>query len=123
MQRRALRVMVLIVVPLAIWTLGALVVMWPGDVSDHINSESGGFAIAGSSMPTGTVVGINEMSCEGMQGWTPGADTVCATAQIRIDEGPEEGQTTEVILNAAQYASGVSGGTRITMYRTPMPEG
>src|SRR5690606_10672883 len=61
--------------------------------------------------------------CEGMQGWTPGADTVCATAQIRIDEGPEEGQTTEVILNAAQYASGVSEGTRIKMYRTPMPEG
>lgn len=123
MQRRALRVMVLIVVPLAIWTLGALVVMWPGDVSEHINSESGGFAIAGSSMPTGTVTDIAEMSCEGMQGWTPGADTICATVQVRIDEGPESGQSTELILNAAQYASGVSEGTQIKMYRTPMPEG
>lgn len=123
MQRRAMRVMVLIVVPLAIWTLGALIVMWPGDVSDHINSEAGGFAIAGSSMPSGTIVGIEEISCEGMQGWSPGTETTCANIQVRVDEGPEEGQVTEVVMNSAQYSSGVSEGTRVKLYRTPMPDG
>lgn len=122
-QRRALRVMVLIAVPLAIWTLVSLVVMWPGDVSEHIRSDGSSYAVEGLTIPTGTVVAVDEHSCDGQTGSVPGVDSVCATAQVRVDEGPEEGQVVEVIFTSAQYASGVSPGTEVKMFRTPLPDG
>src|SRR5699024_5938896 len=101
----------------------SLVVLWPDDVSKHIRSDGSSYAVEGLTIPTGTVTEVSEHSCDGQVGSVPGVDSLCATAQVRVDEGPEEGQIVEVIFTAAQYASGVTPGTKVKMFRTPLPDG
>ena len=47
-HRRALRIMVVVLIPLGIWTLAGLIAFWPGDVSEHISQESAGYTVAGA---------------------------------------------------------------------------
>ena len=67
-SQRALRILVLILVPIAIWTIAALVWLWPGDVSASIRQDSTVRAIPGMSIPKATVTQVNEMSCDGVAG-------------------------------------------------------
>jgi len=122
-QRRALRIMVMIVIPLAIWTLAALVVTWPKNARDHIVADSSAWAVPGVTMPVGTVVSVEPQSCDGMPGSIPDVESTCATAQVRVDEGVDAGRVVPILLTAPQYASGVDPGTKIKMVRTPLEDG
>lgn len=122
-QQRALRIMVLIVVPLAIWTLVAMVVLWPRNTADHIRGDSSSWAVAGVTMPVGTVTKVTPESCDDLPGAVPGVEATCASVEIRVDDGPEAGRLVTIRLNAPQYASGVDVGTKITMIRSPLPDG
>ena len=122
-SQRALRILVLILVPIAIWTIAALVWLWPGDVSASIRQDSTVRAIPGMSVPKATVTQVNEMSCDGVAGSATGDQSRCARVKAKLDEGPEAGQEVEVALTAAVYASGVKPGDGITLYRTPVNDG
>ena len=122
-SQRALWILVLILVPIAIWTIAALVWLWPGDVSASIRQDSTVRAIPGMSIPKATVTQVNEMSCDGVAGSATGDQSRCARVKAKLDEGPEAGQEVEVALTAAVYASGVKPGDGITLYRTPVNDG
>ena len=38
-HRRALRILVVVLIPLAIWTVVGLIALWPGDVSGQVNPD------------------------------------------------------------------------------------
>ncbi len=122
-SQRTLRILVLILVPIAIWTIAALVWMWPGDVASHIRQDSTTRAIPGMTTPRATVTQVDEMSCDGVAGSAAGDQSRCARIKAQLDEGPEQGQEVEVSLTAAVYSSGVEVGDGITLYRTPVNEG
>jgi hypothetical protein len=109
-----------VLVPAAILTAVGLVWLWPGDVSDHVR-EGGGtqYAVPGVSFPTGTVLDVKEMSCEGMVGSAPGSSQTCATLTVRIDEGEDAGHEAEVPISSAVYRSGVDTGDGIVLVRVP----
>ena len=119
-HRRALRIMVMVLIPLAIWTVAGLVALWPKDVQSHINADVAGYSVPGVTYPTGRITNITPISCEGMAGSTPGRDTqTCANLTVELLEGDDRGQSVVVPITEAVYGSGVSIGQRVKLIRVP----
>jgi hypothetical protein len=66
--------MVVVLAPLAIWTLGGLILLWPGDASGHTFEDTVAYPSAGVSFPTARITEITEMFCTGMAGSTQDVD-------------------------------------------------
>jgi len=118
-RRTAVRMLAVVLVPAAILTAVGLVWLWPGDVSGHVREDVTQYAVEGVSFPTGTVTDIEEMPCEGQPGSSPGAEDVCATLTVRVDEGPDEGDETAVPISGPVYHSGVETGDGVVLVRVP----
>lgn len=122
-QRRAVRQLMIVLIPLAAWTLVGLIVMWPGNISEHIRPDSA-FAVEGMTVEKADVTAVTEISCDGVTG-SAGAGSegqVCADATVQLTSGAETGQQVQVTLTAPVYASGVQTGQTVTLYRVPIPE-
>ena len=65
-HQRALRILIVALIPLAIWTVVGLIAFWPGDISRHVNSDVAGYSVPGVTYPTARITGIKEISCEGL---------------------------------------------------------
>ena len=123
-QRRALRILVVVLIPLGIWTVAGLIALWPQDVESHINADVAGYSIPGVTYPTGEITAIVPLSCEGMAGSTPGVSSqTCANITVRILEGDDTGQEVVVPLTDALYSSGTEVGQRVTLIRIPPIDG
>jgi uncharacterized membrane protein len=118
-RRTALRILAVVLIPAAILTAVGLVWLWPGDGSDHIRSDTTQFAVEGVTFPTGTVTGVEEMSCTGQAGSSPGLDEPCATLTVGLDEGPDAGTEVQVPLSGPVYRSGVEVGDGVVLVRVP----
>ena len=84
-RRRALPIMVVVLAPLAIWTLGGLIVLRPGNASGHILEDTVAYPSAGVRFPPARITEITEMFCTGMAGSTQDVDNqTCGniTAQL-----------------------------------------
>ncbi|MEL4358829.1 MULTISPECIES: YibE/F family protein [unclassified Luteococcus] len=121
-ERRALGWMVSILVPIAVFTLVALVWLWPRNVPAHIKSDASSVMVPGVTMPKGTVTTLNEVSCEGMTGSVANDTRPCAKIAVHLDEGPDKGQTQEVQVTAEVYESGLKVGDGVKLYRMPSPQ-
>jgi len=123
-SRRTLRTLVWILIPIAIWTVAALVWLWPHNVAAHISQDNTStLAVPGLTIPKGTVTAVTETNCDAVSGSANGDGSKCGNLTVRLDEGPEKGQSVQVIVTAAVYASGITPGTGITVYRTPIENG
>jgi uncharacterized membrane protein len=119
-HQRALRILIVVLIPLAIWTLVGLVAFWPGDISRQVNADVTGYSVPGVTYPTARITGIKEISCEGLAGSTPGVpDTRCADLTSQLLEGDDKGKTVTVAVTAAIYSSGVKVGQVIKLVRVP----
>ena len=123
-HRRALRMLVVVLIPLAIWTIVGLIAFWPGDISRAVNSDVAGYSVAGVTYPQATITKIDEISCDGLSGSTPGVDdTRCANVSATLDEGADRGLSVTVPLTAALYGSGTEVGQQILLIRVPPADG
>jgi uncharacterized membrane protein len=119
-HQRALRILIVVLIPLAIWTLVGLVAFWPGDVSRQLNADVTGYSVPGVTYPTARITGIKEISCEGLAGSTPGVtDARCADLTSQLLEGDDKGKAVTVAVTAAIYSSGVKVGQVIRLVRVP----
>ena len=120
-HRRALRILVVVLIPLAIWTLVGLIVFWPGDVSDRVNPDlAGGYNIEGVTFPSARITELKQISCDGLPGSTPGvSDLQCAEAVAELLEGDDKGLAVSVPLTEAVVSSGVEVGQVIKLTRVP----
>jgi uncharacterized membrane protein len=119
-HRRALRILVVVLIPLAIWTVVGMVALWPGDVSSHVNPEVAGYNIEGVTYPSARITSIAQISCDGLSGSTPGvADNRCANATAELLDGDDAGQSVTVPLTDAIFSSGVEVGQVIKLIRVP----
>lgn len=123
-RRRALRIMVVVLVPLAIWTVAGLIALWPKDIDSAINAEVAGYGVPGVSFPRAEITEITEITCDGLAGSTPGtAAGTCANISVQLVEGDERGQTVTVPLTEALYDSGTRVGQQVKLVRIPPAEG
>ena len=119
-HQRALRILIVVLIPLAIWTLVGLIAFWPGDISRNVNADVAGYNVPGISYPTARITSIKEISCEGLAGSTPGVtDARCADVTSQLLEGDDKGKTVTVPVTAAIYSSGVEVGQVIKLVRVP----
>jgi uncharacterized membrane protein len=119
-HQRALRILIVVLIPLAIWTVVGLVAFWPGDISRHVNPDVAGYSVPGVTYPTARITSIKEISCEGLSGSTPGgADARCADVTSELLEGGDKGKAVTVPMTAAIYSSGVEVGQVIKLVRVP----
>ena len=123
-HRRALRILVVVLIPLAIWTLVGLIVFWPGDISDRVNPDlAGGYNIEGVTYPSARITELKQIACDGLPGSTPGvSDLQCAEAVAELLEGDDKGLSVSVPLTEAVYSSGVEVGQLIKLTRVPAME-
>lgn len=123
-HRRALRILVVVLIPLGVWTLVGLIALWPGDVSSHVNSDAAGYSVPGVSYPRAKITGVTEISCDGLAGSTSGVSaTGCATITAQVLEGVGQGNTASVPLTQAVYSSGVEVGQVVKLIRVPPTDG
>jgi uncharacterized membrane protein len=119
-HQRALRILIVVLIPLAIWTVVGLIVFWPGDISRHVNSDVAGYSVPGVTYPKARITGIKEISCEGLAGSTPGTNEArCADVTSELLEGDDKGETVTVPITAAIYSSGAEPGQVIKLIRVP----
>ncbi|HZA74464.1 MAG TPA: YibE/F family protein, partial [Propionibacteriaceae bacterium] len=120
-HRRALRILIVVLVPLAIWTVVGLIVFWPGDISDRVNpNQAGGYNIPGVTYPSARITEVKEISCDGLPGSTPDVSELnCAEAVAELLEGDDRGLAVSVPLTEAVYSSGVEVGQVIKLTRVP----
>ena len=119
-HRRALRILVVVLIPLAIWTVVGLIALWPGNISSHVNPEMAGYNVQGVTYPSARITGLAQISCEGLSGSTPGvSDTRCANATAELLDGDDQGKSVTVPLSDAIYSSGVKVGQEIILIRVP----
>jgi uncharacterized membrane protein len=121
-HRLALRILIVVLIPLAIWTLVGLFAFWPGDISGHVKADVAGYSVPGVTYPKARITEIKEISCEGLAGSTPGgvSSAVCADVTSELLEGDDQGKTVTVRMTAAIYASGVEPGQVIKLVRLPV---
>jgi uncharacterized membrane protein len=111
-------------IPLGIWTVAGLIVLWPGDITEHVNTDVAGYSVAGVTYPKARITEVKPTSCEGLAGSTPGVtDTRCANVTAELLEGDDQGKLVTVPLTAAVYASGVEVGQKIQLVRVPPTDG
>lgn len=122
-QRRASQILIVILVPLAIWTLVGLVLLWPTDTRSHVAGDVAQFSVPGLTMPKAEVVAVNEISCAGLEGSTASSEQTCAALTVKLLEGEDAGRDVQVNTTSAIYASGIEPGQRILVYRVPTLEG
>ncbi|TDT31241.1 YibE/F family protein [Naumannella halotolerans] len=120
-QRRATRIMMLVLIPIGIWTLVAMIVMWPGDVSGHLR-DNGTFSQPDVTLHDATVLEVRDIANAGQPGTDgTGEDTRPAgELTVQLDDGPETGQQVIVSVQPAVYASGVEVGETVKVYRVPI---
>jgi uncharacterized membrane protein len=119
-HQRALRILIVVLIPLAIWTVVGLVAFWPGNISRHVNADVAGYSVPGVTYPTARVTEVREISCEGLSGSTPGVGSArCAEVTSQLLAGDEKGKTVIVPVTAAIYSSGIKSGQNIKLVRIP----
>jgi uncharacterized membrane protein len=112
--------MVVILIPLAIWTLAGLIAFWPTHVSSHLSRDVSVYSVPGTSYPSARITNITETSCEGAAGSTSGVNhQVCAIVAAVLLDGPDKGQTVEIPLTDAVYGSGTKIGQQIKLVQLP----
>ena len=123
-HRRALRILIVVLIPLGIWTLVGLVALWPGNVSDHVNADAAGYSVAGVTYPHARITAVEEIACDGLPGSTPGqTSNACANLTATVTDGEGRGDVASVPLTQALYASGAKVGQTITLIRVPPGDG
>ncbi len=123
-HRRALRMLVVVLIPLAVWTLVGLIALWPGDISESVNSDVAGYSVAGVTYPTARITSVEEISCQGLSGSTPGVnDSRCANITAQLLGGEDEGLSATVPLTDAIYSSGAEVGQKVKLIRIPPTDG
>ena len=124
-HQQALRILIVVLIPLGIWTFAGLIALWPQDTSSYINHDVAGYSVPGVSYPAAEITAIQPVSCEGMAGSTPGANNqTCATITVRVLEGDDTGKEVAGIpLTDALYNSGTKVGQRVKLIRIPPADG
>ena len=110
-QSRITRAFAGIVAALAVATVVAMALLWPGDVESRV-----GEAIVTKS-DTATVMSVDEFACSGL-------DTdVCRQVRIRLETGPDSGKISELVLDNGNIDPEVAEGDELRVVKNIVPPG
>jgi uncharacterized membrane protein len=117
--------MIVVLIPIAIWTVVGLIWLWPSHASDHIREDVSQYSVQGLTIPRGEITRVEPVSCQGQAG--SGADqpgqSRCAMLTVRVLDGADAGKQVQVTLTEAQFGSGAHVGQRVKLFRIPAGQG
>ena len=117
MRRRAVRLMLLVLVPVGLATLAGLGLLWPGGEKTAAQQAAESFLPPGTTYPEATIASLEPYQCAEATTTTP-AQT-CATAVMVIADGPTAGDYVQVDLPSEVVAEGVQVGDELVLNRDP----
>jgi uncharacterized membrane protein len=120
-RRRAVRLMLYVLVPIGLATLAGLVVLWPSGEETAAQQAAESFLPPGTTYPQATIASLEPYQCAEATGSAP-AQT-CATAVMVIGDGAGAGDYVQVDLSADVVAEGVEVGDELVLNRDPGTDG
>lgn len=105
------RVFAAAVAALAVATLAAMALMWPGDAGSNVGES----IVADSE--TATVLSVEEFPCSKFQAGD------CRDVRIRLDSGSQRGRVKHLALDDGTIDPEVSEGDGLRVVRNPVPPG
>ena len=111
---RTKRLLTMVVVPLILLTILGFAMLWPNrapDIASAIELPTGLF--------NGTVVAVNAVTCPGLE--SEALD--CREADVRLTEGPDEGETVTFEVGDINAVRTVREGEKIVVARTETEPG
>jgi uncharacterized membrane protein len=116
-RRRAVRLMLYVLVPIGLATLVGLVVLWPGGEKTAAQQAAESFLPPGTTYPQATIASLEPYQCAAPTGAAP-AQT-CATAVMVVGSGVSSGDYVQVDLPPEVMAEGVAVGDELVLNRDP----
>jgi uncharacterized membrane protein len=100
-----------VVAGLAVATVAAMALLWPGEVDSRV-----GEAIVTKS-DTATVLSVSEFACSGLE------TDVCREVRIRLESGEDNGAVKELVLDNGTIDPDVSEGDTLRVVKNVVPPG
>nr|WP_246214441.1 YibE/F family protein [Modestobacter muralis] len=116
-RRRAVRLMLYVLVPIGIATLVGLVTLWPQSEQTAAQQAAASFLPPGTTYPEATIASLETYECAEATGNAP-AQT-CARAVMVVAEGDSAGDYVQVELPPEVVAEGVAEGDELVLNRDP----
>ena len=116
-RRRAVRLMLVVLVPIGLATLAGLVLLWPSGEQTAAQQAAESFLPPGTTYPEATIASLETYECAEATGEAP-AQT-CARAVMVIADGESAGDYVQVDLPPEVVAEGVEVGDELVLNRDP----
>ncbi|MCZ2826548.1 MULTISPECIES: YibE/F family protein [unclassified Modestobacter] len=116
-RRTAVRLMLLVLVPVGIATLVGLVALWPSSEQTAAQRAAESFLPSGTTFPEATVASLETYECAAATGNAPAQ--VCAQAVLVVAEGESSGEYVQVELSSEVVAEGIEVGDELLLNRDP----
>jgi uncharacterized membrane protein len=120
LRRRAVWLMLLFLVPVALATVVGLITLWPGDGPTRAQQAAETFLPPGTTYPHAEVVSVENAACPGDTTVPP---ATCSTAVVTVLDGEGKGDFQQIELSADVVANGVQKGDTLVLTRDAGAEG
>jgi uncharacterized membrane protein len=118
-RRRAVRLMLYVLVPVGLATLLGLVLLWPSGEAGRAERAASAAVPAGTTFPHGTVSSVTPYDCSVADSAGRTQPLTCATVVVEITDGEAEGQFQQIDVPAEVYGYGIEAGDGIVLQRDP----
>ena len=119
LRRRAVWLMLLLLVPVGLATVIGLIVLWPDGAPTRAQQAAATAEPPGTTYPDARVVSVEPLEC----GVDPSVPTTCGTAVMEILDGEGAGDFQQVELPPEVVAAGVEAGDTLVLTRDGGAEG
>jgi uncharacterized membrane protein len=121
-RRRAVRLMLFLLVPVGLATVVGLIVLWPSGEPSRAQEAAQVQLPAGTTYPDGRVVSVDPFDCS-----IPGTggevqELTCASVVVEVLEGEGAGEYQQLELPAEIYAAGIEVDDVLVLSRDPGAE-
>ncbi len=118
-RRRAVWLMLLLLVPIGLATVVGLLVLWPSGEPSRAQQGAAAALPPGTTWHDARIVSVETFDC----GIDPAVPQSCANAVVEVLDGPGEGDFVQVELPPEVVAAGVSEGETLVVTRDAGAEG
>jgi uncharacterized membrane protein len=118
-RRRAVWLMLLILVPAGLATVIGLLVLWPGDEPTRAQQVAETYLPPGTTYADGRVASVEPFDC----GADPSTPQTCARVVVEITDGDGAGEFQQIEVSADIYAAGIEKDDVLVLKRDAGAEG
>jgi uncharacterized membrane protein len=117
-RRRAVWLMLLVLVPIGLATVIGLVALWPGDEPSRAEQAAAAYVPPGTEYATARIASVSPKDCT----VDATAPLTCADVVVEVLDGAGAGEFQQVEVGADVYGAGLDEGDELVLTRDPAAE-